>query len=141
MVNVPKTKKTYCKNKECRKHTLHKVTQYKKAFLLKHIIQSHTMVEYNICLKTVAKTPENIALTPSVLTIFAPIEIGPSFGVGESIEESLQIEHGRRLQQIVRRPKRIDRTRPIGIQPHPRLPLPTATDPDPDPDQLSSLRC
>ncbi|XP_066368678.1 large ribosomal subunit protein eL42 isoform X1 [Miscanthus floridulus] len=30
MVNVPKTKKTYCKNKECRKHILHKVTQYKK---------------------------------------------------------------------------------------------------------------
>ncbi|KAK4790270.1 hypothetical protein SAY86_017574 [Trapa natans] len=30
MVNVPKTKKTYCKNKQCRKHTLHKVTQYKK---------------------------------------------------------------------------------------------------------------
>lgn len=29
-VNVPKTKKTYCKNKACRKHTLHKVTQYKK---------------------------------------------------------------------------------------------------------------
>ncbi|XP_010274896.1 PREDICTED: 60S ribosomal protein L44-like [Nelumbo nucifera] len=30
MVNVPKTKKTYCKSKECRKHTVHKVTQYKK---------------------------------------------------------------------------------------------------------------
>ncbi|KAG6469296.1 hypothetical protein ZIOFF_074004 [Zingiber officinale] len=30
MVNVPKTKKTYCKNKACKKHTLHKVTQYKK---------------------------------------------------------------------------------------------------------------
>ena len=29
-VNVPKTKKTYCKSKDCRKHTLHKVTQYKK---------------------------------------------------------------------------------------------------------------
>ncbi|KAM0839549.1 hypothetical protein ACQ4PT_060243 [Festuca glaucescens] len=29
-VNVPKTRKTYCKNKECKKHTLHKVTQYKK---------------------------------------------------------------------------------------------------------------
>ncbi|KAJ8437964.1 hypothetical protein Cgig2_033697 [Carnegiea gigantea] len=29
-VNVPKLKKTYCKNKECKKHTLHKVTQYKK---------------------------------------------------------------------------------------------------------------
>ncbi|KAJ4818681.1 60S ribosomal protein L44 [Rhynchospora pubera] len=29
-VNVPKTKKTYCSNKACRKHTLHKITQYKK---------------------------------------------------------------------------------------------------------------
>ena len=28
-VNVPKTKKAYCKGKECRKHTTHKVTQYK----------------------------------------------------------------------------------------------------------------
>ncbi|GMH11916.1 hypothetical protein Nepgr_013757 [Nepenthes gracilis] len=31
MVNVPKTRRTYCKGKECRKHTLHKVTQYKKS--------------------------------------------------------------------------------------------------------------
>ncbi|KAF4270324.1 hypothetical protein KXW98_003691 [Aspergillus fumigatus] len=29
MVNVPKTRRTYCKSKECRKHTQHKVTQYK----------------------------------------------------------------------------------------------------------------
>lgn len=29
MVNVPKTRRTYCKGK-CKKHTLHKVTQYKK---------------------------------------------------------------------------------------------------------------
>ncbi|EWG93750.1 Rpl42ap [Saccharomyces cerevisiae R103] len=29
MVNVPKTRKTYCKGKTCRKHTQHKVTQYK----------------------------------------------------------------------------------------------------------------
>lgn len=29
MVNVPKTRKTFCKGK-CAKHTLHKVTQYKK---------------------------------------------------------------------------------------------------------------
>lgn len=29
LVNVPKTRKTYCKGKECRKHTQHKVTQYK----------------------------------------------------------------------------------------------------------------
>jgi ribosomal protein L44E len=28
-VNVPKTKKAFCKGKECRKHTVHKVTQYK----------------------------------------------------------------------------------------------------------------
>ncbi|KAF0513127.1 60S ribosomal protein L44 [Gigaspora margarita] len=30
MVNVPKTRNTYCKGKNCRKHTLHKVSQYKK---------------------------------------------------------------------------------------------------------------
>ncbi|CUM47585.1 unnamed protein product [Debaryomyces tyrocola] len=28
-LNVPKTRRTYCKGKECRKHTQHKVTQYK----------------------------------------------------------------------------------------------------------------
>lgn len=30
MVNIPKTRKTYCKGKDCKKHTQHKVTQYKK---------------------------------------------------------------------------------------------------------------
>ncbi|KAL0631102.1 40s ribosomal protein L44e [Maublancomyces gigas] len=29
MVNVPKTRNTYCKGKTCKKHTQHKVTQYK----------------------------------------------------------------------------------------------------------------
>merc|ERR1711860_93392 len=29
MVNVPKQRKTFCKGKKCRRHTLHKVTQYK----------------------------------------------------------------------------------------------------------------
>ena len=29
MVNVPKERKTFCKGKKCKKHTLHKVTQYK----------------------------------------------------------------------------------------------------------------
>ncbi|KAI9294687.1 hypothetical protein K502DRAFT_248462 [Neoconidiobolus thromboides FSU 785] len=29
MVNIPKTRNTYCKGKACRKHTPHKVTQYK----------------------------------------------------------------------------------------------------------------
>ena len=28
-VNVPKTRRTFCKGKQCRKHTQHKVTQYK----------------------------------------------------------------------------------------------------------------
>ncbi|KAG4303791.1 hypothetical protein PORY_002816 [Pneumocystis oryctolagi] len=29
-VNIPKLRKTFCKGKTCRKHTEHKVTQYKK---------------------------------------------------------------------------------------------------------------
>ncbi|KAL5514173.1 RPL44 [Sanghuangporus baumii] len=29
MVNIPKTRRTFCKGKQCRKHTPHKVTQYK----------------------------------------------------------------------------------------------------------------
>ena len=29
MVNIPKERKTYCKGRKCRKHTNHKVTQYK----------------------------------------------------------------------------------------------------------------
>ena len=28
-VNVPKTKRAFCKGKECKKHQVHKVTQYK----------------------------------------------------------------------------------------------------------------
>merc|ERR1712036_111215 len=31
MVNIPKTRKTLCNGQKCRKHTLHKVTQYKTA--------------------------------------------------------------------------------------------------------------
>eukprot|EP00299_Pterocystis_sp_00344_P009306 c3878_g1_i2.p1 GENE.c3878_g1_i2~~c3878_g1_i2.p1 ORF type:complete len:107 (+),score=11.42 c3878_g1_i2:49-369(+) len=29
MVNVPKTRNTFCKGKECKKHTPHKISQYK----------------------------------------------------------------------------------------------------------------
>jgi ribosomal protein L44E len=29
MVNVPKERRTFCKSEKCRKHTVHKVTQYK----------------------------------------------------------------------------------------------------------------
>lgn len=28
-MNVPKTKRAFCKDKNCKKHTAHKVTQYK----------------------------------------------------------------------------------------------------------------
>lgn len=28
-VNIPKNKRAFCKNKACRKHQMHKVTQYK----------------------------------------------------------------------------------------------------------------
>lgn len=35
-VNVPKTRRTYCKGKDCKKHTQHKVTQY-KAGKVRHI--------------------------------------------------------------------------------------------------------
>merc|ERR1711931_14062 len=31
MVNIPKQRKTFCKGLKCKKHTLHKVTQYKTA--------------------------------------------------------------------------------------------------------------
>jgi large subunit ribosomal protein L44e len=30
MVNIPKARKTFCASVKCRKHTLHKVTQYKQ---------------------------------------------------------------------------------------------------------------
>jgi large subunit ribosomal protein L44e len=30
MVNIPKTRRTFCKGKSCKKHTLHKITQYKR---------------------------------------------------------------------------------------------------------------
>ncbi|ODV90689.1 hypothetical protein CANCADRAFT_2419 [Tortispora caseinolytica NRRL Y-17796] len=29
MVNIPKTRRTFCPGKQCRKHTQHRVTQYK----------------------------------------------------------------------------------------------------------------
>ncbi|KAL7690958.1 putative ribosomal protein L44e [Plasmopara halstedii] len=29
MVNMPKERRTFCKDKKCRKHTVHKITQYK----------------------------------------------------------------------------------------------------------------
>jgi large subunit ribosomal protein L44e len=31
MVKVPKTRRTFCKGTLCRKHTLHKITQYKRS--------------------------------------------------------------------------------------------------------------
>jgi large subunit ribosomal protein L44e len=44
MVNVPKERNTFCKGKKCRKHTTHKVTQYKagKASLFAQVGTAHT---------------------------------------------------------------------------------------------------
>jgi large subunit ribosomal protein L44e len=36
MVNIPKTRRTFCKGKTCRKHTLHKITQYKRSRERRH---------------------------------------------------------------------------------------------------------
>jgi len=49
-VNIPKTRRTYCKGKECKKHTQHKVTQY-KAGKVRHPLTSkppHRTPETNI---------------------------------------------------------------------------------------------
>ncbi|MCL7043125.1 hypothetical protein MKW94_014926 [Papaver nudicaule] len=59
MVSVPKTKNTYCKNKECRKYTLHKVTQYKKG---KDSLDAHKE-SVNYDRKQSAKTTKKIVLT------------------------------------------------------------------------------
>jgi len=36
MVNIPKTRRTFCKGKLCKKHTLHKITQYKRGRERRH---------------------------------------------------------------------------------------------------------
>ncbi len=36
MVNIPKSRRTFCTGKTCKKHTLHKVSQYKKVQESKH---------------------------------------------------------------------------------------------------------
>ena len=38
-VNVPKTRRTYCKSKACHQHTQHKVTQYKAGKVNKYLFQ------------------------------------------------------------------------------------------------------
>ncbi|KAK9129609.1 hypothetical protein Sjap_010096 [Stephania japonica] len=56
IVNVPKTKKTCCKNKECKKHTLHKVTHYKKqkdSLLLKESVVMNINRDGNSCRRVI----------------------------------------------------------------------------------------
>ena len=36
-MNVPKTRRTYCKGRDCKKHTQHKVTQYKAGKVCDHL--------------------------------------------------------------------------------------------------------
>ncbi|GFP85555.1 60S ribosomal protein l44 [Phtheirospermum japonicum] len=58
MVNVPKTKKTFCKSKECKRHTLNKVTQYKTG---KDSLTSQGKCRYDY---KQAKTTKKIVLRP-----------------------------------------------------------------------------
>ena len=46
-VNIPKTRKTFCKAKKCKKHTLHKVTQYKAG---KASLYAQGIGQFYICL-------------------------------------------------------------------------------------------
>ncbi|KAL9012958.1 MAG: hypothetical protein Q9173_002326, partial [Seirophora scorigena] len=62
-VNVPKTRRTYCKGKDCKKHTQHKVTQYKAG--------------------KVCSAPPHIASSPASPTFphlphTLPLSLGPS---------------------------------------------------------------
>jgi large subunit ribosomal protein L44e len=43
-VNVPKTRRTYCKGKDCKKHTNHKVTQYKAGKVQQSAPSGHYLI-------------------------------------------------------------------------------------------------
>jgi hypothetical protein len=45
-VNIPKTRRTYCKGKDCKKHTQHKVTQYKAGKVRRQPQHNHTRSAY-----------------------------------------------------------------------------------------------
>jgi len=45
-VNIPKTRRTYCKGKDCKKHTQHKVTQYKAGKVRQQPQHDHTRSAY-----------------------------------------------------------------------------------------------
>ena len=59
-VNVPKTRRTYCKGKDCKKHTQHKVTQYKAGKV--RISPSPSRIPST---KTVLPNPPSIPHLPS----------------------------------------------------------------------------
>jgi len=50
MVCIPKERKTFCKGKKCKKHTVHKVTQYKagKASNYAQVRRSPSMEEWRV---------------------------------------------------------------------------------------------
>eukprot|EP01100_Stratorugosa_tubuloviscum_P014544 TRINITY_DN785_c0_g1_i1.p1 TRINITY_DN785_c0_g1~~TRINITY_DN785_c0_g1_i1.p1 ORF type:complete len:106 (-),score=29.34 TRINITY_DN785_c0_g1_i1:153-470(-) len=37
MVNIPKSRRTFCKSRKCKKHTVHKVSQYKAGKASEHV--------------------------------------------------------------------------------------------------------
>lgn len=66
------------------------------------------MVEYNVCRRSVAETPENNAAAPSDLTMLIPSEIGPTLGTEEVVsarkaagEELGKARAGRRRVTVV----------------------------------------
>ena len=55
MVNVPKSRKTFCPGRKCRRHTLHKVTQYKagKASLFAQGMSATQQIQLAIATKDI----------------------------------------------------------------------------------------
>lgn len=75
ILQVPKTRRTYCKGKECKKHTQHKVTQYKAGKVRTQHTPLHTFpfafLEYHLptYLPTSIHTHKR---TPTPLTLPLP---------------------------------------------------------------------
>lgn len=67
-VNVPKTRRTYCKGKDCRKHTQHKVTQY-KAGKVQYSIEISNTLELTCWIRLRCSLKESVVMTESNLVM------------------------------------------------------------------------
>jgi large subunit ribosomal protein L44e len=65
-VNVPKTRRTYCKGKTCKKHTQHKVTQYKAGKVREHPTSPSTHPTRTPIPSTQTKSASNITYQASL---------------------------------------------------------------------------